>query len=148
MLTRFSAVAIGLIIVGSAHADEVVKSIDGREILLRSDGTYEILLQVKENSSGKYKKISIVDLKLDIQDLGGHLVEVTGQLGSFGDFLMLGDPSTGMDTSPVLAEAKKLSREERRYIIEKCNLGCRITVRGEVSTVMFQPGLELHELIR
>ncbi|MEW9836634.1 hypothetical protein [Mesorhizobium marinum] len=147
-MTRYLVLAVGLIVADVAHADEVVRSEDGREILLRSDGTYEVLIQNDARPSVSYRQMSIVDLKLDIDGLEGQLVEVSGKLSSFGGLVMIGDPSSNFDATPIAAEAEKLSRDERRYIIEKCNLGCRVTIRAEVVTVMFQPGLELHQLIR
>ncbi|MEW9808809.1 hypothetical protein ABUE31_22750, partial [Mesorhizobium sp. ZMM04-5] len=83
-MTRYLVLAVGLIVADVAHADEVVRSEDGREILLRSDGTYEVLIQNDARPSVSYRQMSIVDLKLDIDGLEGQLVEVSGKLSSFG----------------------------------------------------------------
>lgn len=134
--------------VGGAIADEVVETTDGRQVLLRIDGTYEILEAARSPAAANYQRMSISDLKLDIEDLAGANVEVDVQLMSMGGMLMLSDPRHMFDSNPLMAEEGDLSREERSHILSRCNQGCRITIRGEVASVLFQSGVRLHELVR
>ncbi len=40
-----------------------------------------------------------------------------------------------------LLRRQHLHREEREFLIVRCNTSCRVTVQGDVGTVFFQPGI-------
>jgi hypothetical protein len=93
-------------------------------------------LAAVERQSGKYRQISLTDLKLDISKLKGSSVEVTGVLQTMGELSMISDGV--FDMNKVWLETKKLSRESRKFILENCDSGCNVRVRGKVAQVMFQ----------
>jgi hypothetical protein len=88
-----------------------------------------------------YQRISLVVLKLDLEALGGRLVEARGRLSPFGvdDILRLG--TRPLDPSAVLVDVKAVPSEQRRWILENCNLGCDAIVRGKVGHVLRQSGV-------
>jgi hypothetical protein len=133
-------------VVGSGSADELVRTTDGREILLRDDGTYEFVSSAEAVDG--YRAMAFEDLRLDIDELRGQRVEVVANVSTMGGMLLLTDPRIDMDMNPIFAEEGDLSRDERRQIISRCNMSCRLTVRGEVSSIMFQSGLRLHSLVQ
>ena len=89
---------VALFSFGLAFADERVKTTDGRELLLRSDGTYEILSGDSDDEDAGYRSMSITDLKLDSEKLIGQQVEVMVSLAMFGGMVMLSDARQPFDT--------------------------------------------------
>ena len=148
ILTKLSILMLVLVQLtgGIAFAQERVKTTDGRELILHSDGTYEDVTKSNANASGAYKQYSITDLKLDMRDLVGKQVEVDVQLMMMGDMLMLSDPGADVDANPISAEDAGLSREERRFILNRCGMGCNVTVRGEVAQSLFGTELHIHSI--
>ena len=144
---NLAAAAVAASLASSALADETVTTTDGRTILLNSDGTYAFV-EPAPAAPGSYRQISYQDLRLDIDDLRGERVEVRASVSSMGGMLMLSDPRSDFDTNPIMAEEGDLSRDERAIILNRCNMDCVLTVRGEVSSVMFQSGLTLHSLVQ
>ncbi len=94
----------------------------------------------------KYEKISINDLKLDINELSGKKIDVYGSLTIFGDMAILSDPRQAMDMNPIIVETKNLSRDERRYIMENCNMGCNISIQGSIESILFEYGIKAHKI--
>jgi ribosomal protein L5 len=93
--------------------------------------------------------MSITDFKLDKKDLVGQKIEVTGSLALFGGMATLSDPDQPFDTSPVIVSIEELPRADREFMLQsRCTPGCRVTVRGEVAMIMFQPGLNIEALVR
>jgi hypothetical protein len=66
-------------------------------------------------------------------------VQITGQLRQFGELVTLGGAL--FDTTPIFIDIKGLSREQRKTILERCNIGCQAVVKGRVDTVSMQAGL-------
>jgi hypothetical protein len=99
-------------------------------------------------SSGGYEKISMLDLKLDIDRMRGDKIETRTSLISFGGMLMMTDPNQAFDGNGILADQDKMSREDRAFVLQQCASGCVVTVQGEVKEIMFQSGVLLHRLIR
>lgn len=128
-----------------ALADETVMTTDGRQILLRSDGTYEETRKPNETVSIYYRNISIEDLKRDIHRLDGQNIEVKAKLLSLGGAVVLGDPKSFLDSKPILADASQLSENDRQQI-RRCDTGCNITIRGKVGRVMSHAGVILHSV--
>ncbi|MBX5164822.1 MULTISPECIES: hypothetical protein [Rhizobium] len=88
---------------------------------------------------GGYEAMSLTDVKLDAKQMQGKKVEVSGVLITMGDMAMLGD--SAFSSNKLFVDNKKLSREERKYILENCEGGCSITVRGKVGSVMLNDGI-------
>ncbi|QFU16568.1 hypothetical protein [Microvirga thermotolerans] len=86
-----------------------------------------------------YTKTDLTDLKVDREKMKGRSVEVAGRLQLVGEMLMLG--SGDFDANPLFVEFKEVPRDQRRRVVEDCNLGCRATVRGKIGSVMFQTGV-------
>jgi hypothetical protein len=89
------------------------------------------------------RSITLTDLKLDIARMEGQRVAVRAKISTAGGMSMLTDPALPFDGNPVMADTESLPREDREFILTRCNLGCTVTVRGVVSPVLFQPGLKL-----
>lgn len=81
--------------------------------------------------------ISLIDLKLDIGDMSGEEVTVEGKLSLMGDLAMLTDPSQPVDSNPIPVSIDKLSRDDRKFILSECSLGCDVKISGKVGTVFF-----------
>lgn len=96
----------------------------------------------------QFRSIGITDLKLDIASLAGQAVSVRAKITLMGGMAMLTDPRQSFDTNPVFADTESLPREDRQYILTRCNLGCEVTVRGVVAEVMMQPGVKMLGLQR
>jgi hypothetical protein len=146
-MKRISALcAVLFIFVANAWADQVVETYDGRQVLLGDDGTYKFL-GGEQKPGSKYKQVSITDLKLDIESMRGQAIETAARATSVGTMVMLSDPAQVFDSNPVTTDSEKLSTSDRQYLLTKCNLGCKITVRGVIKEVLFRGGIELHELV-
>ena len=153
--TRYGmGVAVGVVLVfGAAVAQEKVQTTDGREIILHADGTYEIVEESpQEHADGGdgYRRVSLTDLKLDSNRMGGARVEVTASIQSIAGMVTLTDPEQPFDMNPVMADAERLPRNDRAQILDRCSSsGCRVTLQGEVKHLGFgEYGLELHRIVR
>ncbi len=140
---KLATIAAAALIASPALADEIVTTTDGRSIQLNSDGTYEFL-SPSQLPAETYRYVPYQDLRLDLDDLRGKLVKVRASVSSLGGMLMLRDPQNDFDTNPIMAEEGDLTREERAIILNRCNMDCILTVRGEVTSIMFRSGLRLH----
>lgn len=110
---------------------------------LKSSG---IQSQTKPTTSddGRYEVISMTDLKLDIAQMKGKRVQVTGRLQTMGEMAMIS--SERFDTNPIFIEYKDLPREQRKQILETCSSGCEVTAKAKVATVLFNNGLVAEDL--
>jgi hypothetical protein len=84
-------------------------------------------------------EIDLIDLKLDIGKMSGKEVVVHGTISVLGDLAMLGDG--GFDTTPVPVDIGKLSRADRKKILESCNMQCGVTITGKIGPFMMQKGI-------
>jgi len=86
--------------------------------------------------------IDMDDLKLDMAALDGRRVRVRGFGFYMMDMFML--KKSMSDLSPILVDTSRLSRDQRRHIIQQCGnimSGCQVTVIGTVGKVTFQSGI-------
>ncbi|AKJ94940.1 MULTISPECIES: hypothetical protein [Thioalkalivibrio] len=149
-----SALMFGVVVaLGAVSAQERVQTTDGREILLHADGTYEMVGESPErtrDAANGYRSVSLTDLKLDMNRMGGEQVKLTASVQSIAGMVMLTDPGQPFDANPVMADAERLPRNDRAQILERCSTsGCRVTVQGEVKHLGFgEYGLELHRIVR
>lgn len=82
-------------------------------------------------STGKYKEIDLIDLKVEIASLNGKKISVVGVVSSVGDpFTFIG--TNKLDESKVVILIDKLSKEDRKSLFTKCNEGCDLRVNGTV----------------
>lgn len=89
--------------------------------------------------AGEYQRIDINDLKVDRNQMRGKKIETLGRVSTMGEMVVL---SAGqMDTSPIFVDATRVPRDQRRKLVEQCNLGCRAMIRGTIGTVMMQAGV-------
>ncbi len=115
---------------------EVVETKDGRTILLKEDGTYEVIGRKGQGSNREYSRISVVDITLDRDKLHGKNVETRGTMsaGTTGSelvALMLYDQPSRIGVFVMLA-MDRLNREQKRRILVGCMPGCEAVVRREV----------------
>jgi len=94
------------------------------------------------------RMLSLTDLKLDIARMEGQRLVVRAKITTVGGMSMLTDPALPFDGNPVMADTEGLPRTDREFILTRCTGGCVVTVRGVVSTVLYQPGLKLLGLLR
>lgn len=100
---------------------------------------------IRKPSVPVYESISLVDLRLDFDKLKGRKIEVKGTLQTLGEISMIG--AELFDSNKMFVEVKGLPRTSRKYILENCDSGCEITIRGKVSIVMLNPGIVAEEII-
>ena len=93
-----------------------------------------------------YQRMSLTDLKLDLSDLVGQKIEVEAKVMSVGGMIMISDPAQPFDTNPVTGSADNLSRDDRRFILENCDMGCTVRIRGAVVKTMLGEEIDLHSL--
>lgn len=86
-----------------------------------------------------YSKISLSDLMLDIDILDGQKIEVSGFLAVMDDMAILSPTEESL--SNISVETKGLPRQTRKYLIERCGVGCRVTIRGTVGDVDYSKGI-------
>ena len=144
-VTAISTLA-GMAAVTPANADQTATLPDGRSVLLRDNGTYQILPKAV-TPAGTYKSMRMADLKVDIKELVGKNVSVAAVGYYLNDQMIIGDPSADFDMNGLAVKIDDLPRDVRLWIITKCADRCRVTVEGEVSTGgLFGPGLIAHSV--
>jgi hypothetical protein len=100
---------------------------------------------VRARKGSAFKAVSLVDLRLDFDKMKGQRIEVTGTLQTMGEISMI---SSGvLDMNKMFVETKGLPRESRKYLLENCDSGCEVTVRGKAADVMLNPGIVAQELV-
>ncbi len=108
-------------------------------VLKLAEGLLPASTGSSSKSTGEYNALSLTDFRLDADDLIGKKIEVSGILQTMGDMSMLGEELFTMNK--VFVDTKKLPRDSRRFIIEKCEQGCQITVRGKAGKVLMNNGI-------
>jgi hypothetical protein len=83
--------------------------------------------------------IAVTDFVLDRKTLRGNSVAVAGTLQVMGDMAILKNGM--MDMSGAFIDFQRVSREQRKNMIERCNMGCDVVVRGRVGDAMMEPGI-------
>lgn len=102
------------------------------------------LSKLSSQSSDDYTPVSVTDLRLDAESLGGKRVEISGVLQMMGDLAMLGEERFSMNK--IFVETKNLPRNDRKFIIQNCESGCQVTIRGKAGNVMMNVGLVAEEI--
>ena len=98
-----------------------------------------------KNGSKAKNSIDLIDLKLDIDKMSGKSVTVHGTITVLGDFAMLGEG--GFDSTPIPVEIGKLSREDRKKVLQNCEMQCGVTITGKVGSVMLQKGIVAQSVV-
>jgi hypothetical protein len=117
-------------------AAEVVKTSDGRTLLLKDDGTYEIMGPKGSSVAKTYARIPIVDIALDGERLHRKDVETQGRMaaGTLGSELT----SLSLYQQPSMVGVRlelgleRLTREQKRRILTVCTPTCDAVIRGEL----------------
>jgi hypothetical protein len=129
-----------------ARADQTATLPDGRTVLLRDNGTWQIQPKA-EAPAGTYKSMRMAELKVDLKELVGRKVSVAAVGYYLTDQLIIGDPTADYDMNGINVKIDDLPRDVRLWIITKCADRCRVTVEGEVSTGgLFGPGIIAHSV--
>lgn len=93
-----------------------------------------------------YQQISLIDLKVDIKEMVGMKIEVSGVLQMLGELIYL--KSEPMDMTPLLVNVANVSREERKALLQRCSTLCNGKVSGTVgSDEIFGPLLYAERLV-
>lgn len=143
--TAMTALAI-MATLSPAGADQTATLPDGRTVLLRDNGTYQIQPKA-EAPAGTYKSMRMAELKVDLKELVGKKVSVAAVGFHLNDTLVIGDPTADYDMNGITVKIDDLPRDVRLWIITKCADRCRVTVEGEVSTGgLFGPGIIAHSV--
>lgn len=100
---------------------------------------------IRKSSTSAYESMSLVDLRLDFDKLKGRKIEVKGTLQVMGEIAMIG--AELFDGNKMFVEVKNLPRASRKYILENCDSGCEVTIRGRASSVMLNPGIIAEEIV-
>jgi hypothetical protein len=93
----------------------------------------------KKEPAPSGQAMSATDFILDRAKLRGQQVVVSGVVQIMGDTAMI--KRTAMDMSVAFVDFKKVSRDQRRKLLENCDLGCDAVVRGRAAEVMFEVGI-------
>lgn len=136
----------------SAYSDVVFDcNFNGRQTVedaiaakIPSNGGGSAKAETPSVASNSYSKISLSDLMLDIDILDGQKIEVSGILAVMDDMAMLSPTEESL--SNIGVDTKGLPRQTRKYLIERCGVGCRVTIRGTVGDVDFSKGIVADEL--
>ncbi len=132
---------------GLARADQTATLPDGRSVLLKDNGTYQILPKQEPATAGGYQTMQMSDLKVDLKQLIGQKVRVSANGLYLGDQLVISDPSVEFDMNGVMVETKDLPRDVRKWIVTKCSEQCRVVVEGEVASGGFLgPAIVAHSV--
>lgn len=91
---------------------------------------------VEAHNSGA---ISWKDFRLDYQSLKGEVITTSGLLLLFGDGGMLYDVDMGI--TAFFVEIKRLPRDQRRAILERCSSPCAVDITGRAADVLMNPGI-------
>ena len=91
-------------------------------------------------------KMKVSDVFLDFKSLIGKKIHVPGFLITIGDLQMLYD-NRG-DLNALTIDSGDLSRDDRKYILEKCTQGCRLEFIGIVEDSLMGKGLKVEKLIK
>ena len=125
-------VILGLVIVGAAMGEAETSATTS------TASTQTLNATASAESRPAYQPIELTDLQLDIDDMGGELVRVSGEISLLGDFATLTRPSEFADTNGVSVEIDGLPRETRRRLMTECDLsGCPVTIEGEIESGIF-----------
>lgn len=98
--------------------------------------------QQKKAPGSNYKKIDLLDLKVDIKDMANKKVAVTGVLGMVGDLAYLGTEE--IDLSSVSVNIAKLPREDRKRILKDCAGYCNDV---QINGTIHKDGLDTYEIV-
>lgn len=103
-------------------------------------GSKEIMSSVKRECAFQLQPFTdLDDVKLDAESLEGRRLRVRAK-GQYvlGSFLL---KKSDTDMSPMAVEMSKVSRDQRRDVIQRCSnamSSCQVTVIGTVGKVRFQ----------
>jgi hypothetical protein len=106
-----------------------------RRLLLAALAAVTVVAPLTAMAQKPPTEIDPTDLKLDIAQMKGQTVKVTGLLQILGDMVLL--KSGPMDMTAVWVDAKQLSRDDRKLLLTKCSIMCKATVIGKVGDSMF-----------
>jgi len=115
-------------------AEEFVFTTDGRQILLKDDGTYLVVKPDQPPAAASYPRKEFEDIVLDADKLHGQKIEVSGFLMPRIELAELQGASLSKNSSSELTlwlRISQLSREQKRLILTKCASGCTAAVKGE-----------------
>jgi hypothetical protein len=96
---------------------------------------------------GSGPRFDVIELLLDFEQWRDRQVQVHGYLvvWGLGEILLLYESK--WNSSFLIVEGTKLSREEQRILLTKCNPGCSATFQGEPGQVLTQKGLIAAKLL-
>jgi hypothetical protein len=98
----------------------------------------------KANEAGQHQTIALADLKTDIKSMRGQKVAVKANIQTVGGMSML--KSDPMDMAPVFADTESLPREDRKKLLNGCQvILCSGVFYGTVKTMPLGIGLVLEK---
>ena len=98
----------------------------------------------KTNETGQHQTIALADLKTDIKTMRGQKVAVKASIQTVGGMSML--KSDPMDMAPVFADTDALPREDRKKLLNGCQVVmCTGVFYGTVKTMPLGIGLALEK---
>lgn len=140
-IKSLSAIAVIILcfFVVPALADVKLQTPDGKTVLLKDNGTWELVPNEAKTESD-YQPMDIDDLKVDIGKLAGTKVKISGFGRELGQMLILNREISV--ASAIFVDIKSLSRDQRKFIITNCSSGwCKVIVYGTVGKVSAQDGI-------
>ena len=135
-----------------AFADEIVTLKNGDKAMLLDSGRWSIMaprdkkaaepnkeikpanLKPIEEDADSYKETKLIDLKQDIHAFIGQQIKTEAFAIAYQFMLILKQDK--MDPSSLEVNINKLSKEERKKLLEGCIEGCNAKVYGRVGDVI------------
>jgi hypothetical protein len=118
-------------------SSEIVTTTDGRTIELRDDGTLRVLSSPAPTPEpGAYQQIALEDVALDALRLNGKLVKLRGTLAAL--VIRTDIVSLTLWQRPSMTGIRlgirqdRLTRDQKRAILQSCEVTCPAVVRGEL----------------
>ena len=94
----------------------------------------------------KYRRMDIVDLKVDLYSLPGKKISSSGVIESVGNGYFFS--AYRHDFNGIRAEISRLSKEKSQAIVSNCSMppGCKATIFAHVGPTIFDLGLVLEDV--
>ena len=99
-----------------------------------------------EPAENPVKNMSFNDLYLDYNNLVGQKVKVEGYLMLFGDIASLTEKYGS--AAVLYTDTSRLSRENRKLLLDNCSSGCNVEIEGVVGSVQFLKGITVTNLYK
>jgi hypothetical protein len=125
--------------------DEALPSTNATE-MLTNDSEIKPETALPATADNQVIDMAFNDLYLDYNNLVGKTVKVNGYLMVFGEICSLSESKNL--TAVLYTDTSRLSRENRKLILDNCASGCNVEIEGVVGNVQFLKGITATNLYK